>query len=164
MSKRPSSTGIQRLGFEKTRSAASLSSAFQAFMKKLPTVIRALIRDFALHKGAVRWCSTDRKALTQSVHIYYLPQVPDERSHADLVNLPHSHSHDLLCCHTVTSFAVGDRVWVCQRSLRYRSMGTVALVFIPRKNPNPVEDAEEKKIEDEKFGYWKMEYGRYHRL
>jgi hypothetical protein len=166
MSKRPRSTQIQRLGFEKTRNApsstgnqgrhtktrcaSSLSSlfalssetAFQRSWQELPVDAQVLVRDFVFRKGVIMWCIQGE---TMQIGAFrYVPLMTD----------PWAMSSNFFWPCRATPLAARDRVWVCERALRTRSMGTVVFVLNHRKKANLVEDAEDKELEDGDFRTW----------
>ncbi len=115
-------------------------------MQNLPTVIKSLIRDFACRSGLVGYFSLLIGGRAQRVDICHVPLTKDQS------DAPNYLMHVL-----GSPFAVGDRVWVCERALRTRSKGTVSHVIMPRSKPNPVEDAKEKISEADEMTCYNVE-------
>ena len=107
---------------------------------------QVLIRDFVFRKGVVMWCV--QQGAREIGELRFKPVMTDHYVHNFEIRRfygPRS---------LATPLAESDRVWVCERALRTRCMGTVEFVLNHRKNANVVEDAKEKKPEYDEFEYW----------
>ncbi len=141
MSKRPSSTAIDRPGFAKTR-PASKETAFQRSWQALPIDAQVLVRDFVFRKGVVTRCM-DGEAM-QVALFRFVPITVD----------PSAIPREFYWPCRATPLAQRDRVWVCERTLRTRSKGTDQFVLNHRKKANAVEDELDKDVEYEDLKAW----------